>query len=112
VSQNQAGLRSEKTLSGVARKSSRRYTINSKPSIQIQQPSREKNVLVVGGWIEAQAGGFRCEEDDAGPCKPRMLQLLVGIYALLEVLTYIWQAHRIERIRHVERILIQHALEI
>ena len=41
-----------------------------------------------------------------------MLQLLVGIYALLEVWTYIWQAHRIERIRHVERILIQHALEI
>ena len=68
--------------------------------------------MVVGGWIEAQAGGFRCEEDDAGPCKPRMLQLLVGIYALLEVLTYIWQARRIERIRHVERILIQHALEI
>jgi hypothetical protein len=96
----------------VAPQEQQKININSKPSIQPQQPSREKNVLVVGGWIEAQAGGFRCEEDDAGPCKPRMLQLLVGIYALLEVLTYIWQAHRIERIRHVERILIQHALEI
>ena len=66
--------------------------------------------MVVGGWIEAQAGGLRCEDDDAGPYKPRMLQLFVVIYALLEVLTYILQAHRIERIRHIERILMQQAL--
>jgi hypothetical protein len=39
-----------------------------------------------------------------------MLQLFVVIYALLEVLTYILQAHRIERIRHIERILMQQAL--
>ena len=39
-----------------------------------------------------------------------MLQLFLVTYALLEVLTYILQAHRIERIRHVERILIQQAL--
>jgi hypothetical protein len=39
-----------------------------------------------------------------------MLQLFLVTYGLIEVVTYIWQAHRIERIQHIERILMQQAL--
>ena len=35
----------EKLQAAWPRNSSKRYTINSKPSIQLQQPSREKNVF-------------------------------------------------------------------
>jgi hypothetical protein len=38
-----------------------------------------------------------------------MLQLVSGTYAILEVFTYIWRVHRIERLRlwNIERILMQ-----
>jgi len=39
-----------------------------------------------------------------------MLQMILGLYAFLEVLSYILRARLIDRIRHIERILLEHAV--